>query len=67
LNSGLLTCIAGDLLLEPHLQFISFWLFWKLGLINYMPELASNRVLPHLSLPNSQDYRSEPPVPGLHQ
>jgi hypothetical protein len=29
LNSGLCTWNAGDLLLEPHLQFILLWLFWR--------------------------------------
>jgi hypothetical protein len=31
LNSGLCTCKAGALLLEPHLQSIFLWLFWRWG------------------------------------
>jgi hypothetical protein len=31
LNSGLCVYKVGALLLEPHLQSISFWLFWKWG------------------------------------
>jgi hypothetical protein len=29
LNSGLHTCKAGVLLIEPHLQSIFIWLFWR--------------------------------------
>jgi hypothetical protein len=32
LDSGLHTCKAGTLLLEPHLQFILLWLVWKWSL-----------------------------------
>jgi hypothetical protein len=31
LNSGLHTCKAGALLLQPHLQFILLWLFLEIG------------------------------------
>jgi hypothetical protein len=34
-------------------------------LVNYLPELASNCDSPHLSLPRSQDYRYELPVPSF--
>jgi hypothetical protein len=40
LTSGLYTCKAGNLLLEPHLQSILRWLFWRWGLLNYLPRLA---------------------------
>jgi hypothetical protein len=40
LNSGLCTCKAGTVLLEPHLQPISFWLFWRWGLANYLPAVG---------------------------
>jgi hypothetical protein len=53
LNSGLWACKVGALLLEPHLQSILLWLFWKWGLPNCFPWLASNRNLPSLSLPCS--------------
>jgi hypothetical protein len=43
LNSGLCGCKAGALLLEPHLQSILLWLFWRWGLLNYLPRLALNR------------------------
>jgi hypothetical protein len=38
------------------------WLFWRWGLENYLPGLASNLDPPDLSLPRSEDYRHEPPV-----
>jgi hypothetical protein len=31
LNSGLCTCKAGALSLQPHLQSIFHWLLWRLG------------------------------------
>jgi hypothetical protein len=31
LNSGLHACTAGAVLLEPHLQSILFWSFWRWG------------------------------------
>jgi hypothetical protein len=34
LTSGLHTCKVGTLLLEPHLQSILLWLFWRWGLEN---------------------------------
>jgi hypothetical protein len=37
LNSGLCSCKAGIVLLEPHLQSILFWLFWRWGLASYLP------------------------------
>jgi hypothetical protein len=42
LNSGLCDCKAGTLPLEPHLQSIFLWLFWRWGLTNYLHGLASN-------------------------
>jgi hypothetical protein len=33
--------------------------------MNYLPGLASNCDPHNLSLPSSQDYRCEPPVPSL--
>jgi hypothetical protein len=33
------------------------WLFWRWGLLNYLPRLASNHDPPNLSIPSSQDYR----------
>jgi hypothetical protein len=30
-----------------------FWLFWRWGLVNYLPGLASNLDLPSLRLPSS--------------
>jgi hypothetical protein len=41
---------AGTLLLEPHLQSILLWLFWRWGLKNYLAGLASNVQTPNLSL-----------------
>jgi hypothetical protein len=38
-------------MLELHLQFVLLWLFWRWGLLNYFPWLASNRDPPYLSLP----------------
>jgi hypothetical protein len=48
LNSGL-----PALLLEPYLQSILFWLFWRWDLTNYLPGLTSNCDLSHLNLPSS--------------
>jgi hypothetical protein len=59
LNSGLFTCKAGALLLEPCLQPILLWLFWRWGLVNYLPSLGLNPDLPDLSLPNRQGYSCE--------
>jgi hypothetical protein len=42
LNSGLCVRQAVTLPLELHLQFILLWLFWRWGLANYLPSLASN-------------------------
>jgi hypothetical protein len=41
------------------------WLFWRWGISNYLPGLASNLSPPNLSLLSSYDYRLEPLVPGL--
>jgi hypothetical protein len=41
------------------------WLFWRWGLTNYLPGLASHLDPPNPSLPSSWDYRCEPLVPGL--
>jgi hypothetical protein len=46
LNAGLCTCKAGTLLLEPHVQSILLWLFWRGGLVNCFPGLALNHDLP---------------------
>jgi hypothetical protein len=53
LNSGLHICKAGALLLEPLHQSILLWLFWRWGLANYLPRLASNLNPPDLNLPSS--------------
>jgi hypothetical protein len=53
LNSGLHTCKAGALLLEPCLQSILFWLFWRWGLKNYLSGLASNLRPLDVNLPSS--------------
>jgi hypothetical protein len=45
LNSGLCVCKAGTLLLEPHLQSILFWLFWRWGLTNYFPGWPQTKIL----------------------
>jgi hypothetical protein len=37
------------LLLEPHLQSILLWLFWRWGLPNYFPRLVLNLNSPDLS------------------
>jgi hypothetical protein len=47
LNSGLCTCKAGTskskgLQLEPHIQSILLWLFWRWDLVNYLPRMALN-------------------------
>jgi hypothetical protein len=39
--------------LEPHIQSTLLWLVWRFGLLNYLPELASNHSPPSLSLPSS--------------
>jgi hypothetical protein len=44
LNSWLHACKA--LLLEPHLESILLWLFWRWSLVNYLPGLALNLDLP---------------------
>jgi hypothetical protein len=59
LKSQLCACKAGALLLEPQLQLILLWLFWRWGLVNYFPKLASNCESPYFSLPSSYDYRCE--------
>jgi hypothetical protein len=54
---------ADTLLLEPQLQSILLWLFWRQGLKNYLLGLALNFDLPDLCLLSSWDYTHEPPVP----
>jgi hypothetical protein len=51
LNSGLCTCKAGALPLEPLLQSILLWLFWRWNLESYLPGLALNPDPSHLGLP----------------
>jgi hypothetical protein len=46
-----LHCKAGSLSLEPHLQFILLWLFWRWGLVKYFSWLASNCHPPNQSEP----------------
>jgi hypothetical protein len=53
-------------LLEPHLQSIFLWSFWRWGLENYLPGLPLNLDPPALSLPRSQDYRCETPALGMN-
>jgi hypothetical protein len=58
LISGLCACKAdageaGNLPLEPHLQSILLWLFWRQGLKNYLVRIASNHDPPNLSLLSS--------------
>jgi hypothetical protein len=53
LNSGLHACKTGALLLEPHLQPILLWLFWRCGLRNYLHRLVSNLNPLDLNLPSS--------------
>jgi hypothetical protein len=50
LNSRLCAHEAGTLLLEPCLQFILLWLFWRWGLENYLSGLTLNRDPPDLRL-----------------
>jgi hypothetical protein len=51
LNSGPRACKAGILLLEPHLQSILIWLFWRWNLTNCLSGLASNHSPSDLSFP----------------
>jgi hypothetical protein len=51
LNSGLHTCKAGALPLEPHLQSILLRLFWRSG--SFRKRTASKCDPPNLSLPSS--------------
>jgi hypothetical protein len=48
-NSGLHAWEAGTLLLESHLQSILLSVFWRWGLMIYLPRLAWNIDLPDLS------------------
>jgi hypothetical protein len=57
-------CKAGALLLEPHDQSSLLWLFWRCGLLNYLPGLSLNSNPPNLSLLSSWDFRHEPPTSG---
>jgi hypothetical protein len=52
LNSVLCTCKADTLPHQPCLWPILVWLFWRWGLTNYLPHLASNLDSPDL-LPSS--------------
>jgi hypothetical protein len=38
LNSGACACKASALMLDPQLQSILLWLFWRWGLANHLPE-----------------------------
>jgi hypothetical protein len=42
------------------------WLFWRWGLINSLPGLASNPNPPHFSVLSSWDYRREPLALGSY-
>jgi hypothetical protein len=53
------TCNACALLLEPRLQSILLWLFWRWGLSNYLLRLATNYDPTDLRLTSSWDYRRE--------
>jgi hypothetical protein len=53
LNSGLCTCKAATLPLDPHLQSILLWLFWRWSFLNYWPRLALNLDPAYLNLPSS--------------
>jgi hypothetical protein len=53
----------GPLLLDPHLQSIVLWLFWRWGLSNYLPRLASIQHPADLSLTH---YRCELLALGLN-
>jgi hypothetical protein len=46
LNSGFHTGKAGALRLEPHLQSIRLWLFWRWGFGSCLPGLGLNFNLP---------------------
>jgi hypothetical protein len=66
LHSGLHIFKASALLLEPHLQSILLWLFWRWGSReNYLPRLALNHNLnpPNLNLSSSSDYKHKPLAP----
>jgi hypothetical protein len=57
LNSKLRSYKGSTLPFDPRLQSICSGYFWKWGLVNYVPGLASNSDPPNLSL-------REPPVPS---
>jgi hypothetical protein len=63
LNSGLHTCKAGTLPLEPHLQSMLLWLFWRQGLMNYLPGLAWNHDPPNLTSQAARITYVNHPVP----
>jgi hypothetical protein len=46
LNSDLHTWKASILLLEPYLQSILLWLFWRWGLVSYFSGCSQTSVLP---------------------
>jgi hypothetical protein len=66
LDSGFCACKANAVPLDPHLQSILLWLYWRWGLENYLPGLASNLDLPDLSLSSSQVYRCESLASGSY-
>jgi hypothetical protein len=45
-DAGLHVCKAGALPFEPHLQPILLWLFWRWGLVNYLPGWPPTVILP---------------------
>jgi hypothetical protein len=56
---------AGAVLLEPHLQSILLWLFWRWGLEDFFAWAGPlNYDPPNLSLPSSWDCRRELPASG---
>jgi hypothetical protein len=52
---------------EPHPQSIFLWLFWRWGLVNYLPGLALKHNPPNLIIPSSEDYKHEPVAPSSLQ
>jgi hypothetical protein len=53
LNSGLCTCKAGALPLDPYLKSTMLWLFCRWGVENYLPGMVSNLDPLNLSLSSS--------------
>jgi hypothetical protein len=52
-TQGLHAYKTGALLLQPHLQSVLLWLFWRWDMMIYLPRLALNFNPPNLSLPSS--------------